>query len=109
MRIKFTPEALEYFKELSTVLYEEEYFGFEDSALKYVDTLVREIIENLPKKQKRIAPPYFEKYGEKLLFSTFRKNKNTQWYVFFNLYEDEEGFICLIRYISNNHLIAQYL
>ncbi|MDR2950955.1 MAG: hypothetical protein LBV71_17345 [Prevotella sp.] len=109
MKIKFTQEALGYFKELSTILYEEEYFGFEDSALRYVDTLVRDIIDKLPRKQKRIAPPYFEKYGDKLLFSTFRRNKNTQWYVFFNLYEDEVELIYLVRYISNNHLIAQYL
>jgi len=36
MRIIFLPETLKYFNDLSTILYEKEYFGFEESALSFV-------------------------------------------------------------------------
>lgn len=109
MNIQFLPEALEYFKELSTILYEKDYFGFEESAIEYVDSLLEDIKNTLPQRLKKPAPPYFERYGENMLYSTFRKNKATHWYVFYNVYKKDEEVIYLIRYISNNHMIAQYL
>lgn len=33
MRIIFLPEVLDYFNELSIILYEKDYFGFEEYAL----------------------------------------------------------------------------
>lgn len=42
-------------------------------------------------------------------YATFRKNKVTQWYVFFTKYQDEGGVVYMIRYITNNHVSAQYL
>ena len=33
----------------------------------------------------------------------------TQWYVFFTQYYAEGEIIYLVRYISNNHMIAKYL
>ena len=42
-------------------------------------------------------------------YASFRKNKETQWYVFFNTYRQDGEIIYLIRYISNNHVIAQFL
>lgn len=48
-------------------------------------------------------------YGKDLYYATFKKNKHTQWYVFFNVYEKKEETIYLVRYISNNHVISQYL
>lgn len=109
MKIQFLPEALEYFNELSTILYEKDYFGFEESAIEYVDSLLEDIKSTLPQRLKKPAPAYFDRYGKKMLYSTFRKNKATQWYVFFNVYQKDEEIIFLIRYISNNHMIAQYL
>lgn len=109
MKIEFIPEALEYFNELSTILYEKDYFGFRESALKYVDDLLEDIKTNLPVKLKKPAPSYFERYGKNMLYSTFRKNKATQWYVFFNVYQRDEETIFLIRYISNNHVAAEHL
>ena len=109
MRIIFLPEALNYINELSTILYEKNYFGFEETALEYVDDLMNDIKTTLPNRPKRLAPPYFERYGKKMFYVTFRKNKATQWYVFFNIYENKDELIYLVRYISNNHVVAQYL
>jgi hypothetical protein len=72
-------------------LYENGYFGFLESSEKYMEELVNDIITTLPNRQKRIAPPHFKKYGEKFFFSVFKKNRTTQWYAFFNLYEEKGG------------------
>lgn len=108
MKVIALPEVREYLMELINILYEKEYFGFEENAQKYVEELFLDIKTNLPQKLKKPAPPYFDRYGKKMLYSTFRKNKNTQWYVFFNVYQKDE-ITFVIRYISNNHVIAKYL
>lgn len=109
MKIVFLPETLDYFNELSTILYEKGYFGFEENALKYVDELLLDIRSTLYSRAKRTAPPYFDKYGKNMLYSSFKKNKTTEWFVFFNIYEEENEITLVIRFISNNHVIAQYL
>lgn len=48
-------------------------------------------------------------YGKKMLHSVFPKSKATQWYVFFNVYQESGETVLLIRYISNNHVISQFL
>ncbi|MDR2003935.1 MAG: hypothetical protein LBQ74_12960 [Prevotella sp.] len=105
MKIIYAANVREYLKEVSDILYEKEYFGFEDDAAEYIDTLTLDIDETLPNRQKKKATPYFNRYGKGLHYSVFKKNDNTQWYVFFN-YEDD---IYYIRYIGNNHTCAQYL
>lgn len=109
MKIIFLPEVLEYFNELSTILYEKDYFGFEEDALNYVDELLHDIEENLNTSVQRPAPSYFDKHGARMSYATFRRNKSTQWYVFFSKYRKEKEIIYLIRHISNNHVIAKYL
>ena len=107
MKIVTLPEVRKYLKELIQILYEKEYFGFEAYAQKYVEDLFHDILTNLPYKLKKPAPPYFKRYGTKMLYATFRKSRNTQWYVFFNIYRQNGETIYLIRYISNNHVDAQ--
>ena len=109
MRIEFLPEVVVYFNDLSTLLYEKNYFGFKENAKRYVEDLLEDIRHNLPTKIKKPAPSYFNKYGKHMCYATFRKNKTTQWYVFFNTYQDGDEIIYLIRYIGNNHVLAQYL
>ena len=87
MKVVFLPEVRIYFQELQDILFEKEYFGFEESAVQYVRDLVLDIEENLPTKVSKTAPPYFNRYGRNLRYATFRKNKNTQWYAFFNKYQ----------------------
>jgi len=105
MKVIFSPQVRTYFQELEDILFQEEYFGFEDSAIRYVRELFFEIRDSLPNKLKKPAPTYFNRYGKHLSYATFKKNDNTQWYVFFN-YEDD---IYLVRYIGNNHTCAQHI
>lgn len=109
MKVLFLPEVRMYFQELQDILFEKEYFGFEESAVQYVRDLIFDIEASLPERLSKIAPPYFDRYGKGMKYATFRKNKHTQWYVFFNKYRENGEVIYLVRYISNNHMIAQYL
>ncbi|NDV94040.1 hypothetical protein D0T84_03790 [Dysgonomonas sp. 521] len=105
MRVLLTKEVKLYFLELIELLYEKDYFGFEDAAFDYVNDLIRDITISLPRKLKKKAPSYFDKYGKELHYAVYKKNRNTQWYVFFQY----ENGIYLVRYIGNNHSISQYL
>ena len=109
MKITFLPETIDYFNELSTILYEKDYFGLEESAYKYVDDLLEDIRLLLPLHPKKIAPPYFDRYGKDMYYATFRKSKATQWYVFFSEYKNNGETVYLVKYISNNHVIAHLL
>lgn len=117
MKVVILPEVEEYLTDLGQILYENEYFGFEDDAIEYVTRLIFDIQKTLPIRQHNPAPKYFKKFvqnleqAEYLEYAVFRKNKRTSWYVFFTTYEDEitGDDIFLIRYIGNNHSVAQHL
>jgi len=109
MKIIVLPEVRQYLSELSWILYEKDYFSYYEMAEKYVDTLLDDIENTLPNRQKHTAPPYFQRYGKDLRYSIFRKSKHTQWYVFFNIYEENGELVYLVRYITNNHVVAKML
>jgi len=109
MKVLAIPKVLKYIESLVPVLYEQGYFSFEDSARKYVKDLYDDIQTNLPTKQHKPASKYFDKYGKNMEYAVFKKNKNTSWYVFFKKYRENKETIYLIRYIGNNHTVAQYL
>ena len=110
MRVIFLPEVHDYLDSLIPILYEKEYFGFEDAAVKYIDELVDDIMINLPVKLKKVAPKHFtDQFGKGLYYAAFRKNKRTQWYAFFIIYQMDGETYYQIRHIENNHTAAQYL
>jgi len=109
MSVLFLPEIRQYLNELSHILYEKNYFSYVDTAEKYVEELFDDIKKTLPNRLKRPSPPYFDRYGKRMHYAVFKKNKTTQWYVFFTIYEHQGEIIYLVRYISNNHVIAQHL
>ena len=109
MKVILLPEILEYLEDLVIILYEKEYFGFLETSSNYVSELLDDIETNLHTSQHKPAPKYFDKYGKGMYYAVFRKNKNTQWYVFFIPYKEKEEIIYLVRYIGNNHVLAQYL
>jgi len=109
MKVVVTPKVYEYLENLVIILYENEYFGHEDSARKYVDDLYNDIIMNLSICLKKRAPKYFDKYGKDMEYAVFKRNRQTHWYVFFKVYRKNGEEIYQIRYIGNNHTVAQYL
>ena len=110
MKVLFLPEIQEYFDKLEIILYEKGYFSYEDTAKKYVDELIDDIIANLPAKLKKQAPKYFtDLYGDGLYYAVFQKSKHTQWYVFFRMYFENGEQYYQVRFIANNHTVAQHL
>ncbi|MCL2414874.1 MAG: hypothetical protein FWC94_06450 [Bacteroidales bacterium] len=108
-RVIVLPEVRQYFKNLVPILYDLEYFSYLESSQKYVDELLDDIITNLPKHIHKPASAHFDRYGKNMDYAVFSKNKRTSWYVFFNSYEFENDVVYLIRYVGNNHTVAQYL
>jgi hypothetical protein len=109
MKVAALPEVQQYLESLKKILLEREYFGFEESAQRYVDDLFWDIKTTLPTRLSRPAPKHFDRYGKNMEYATFRKNKHTTWYAFFTTYRENGEEIYLVRYIANNHVIAQYL
>jgi len=109
MQVILLPEVLKYLENLSIILYEKEYFSFEETALKYVMELYEDIITNLSVHHSKLATKYFGKYGKDMEYAVFKKNKQTSWYVFFRVYRENGNEVYQVRYITNNHVIAQYL
>lgn len=109
MKVIALPEVRKYLKDLVYILYQKEYFGFEETATKYVEELLVNIEKYLPVQPSKPAPTYFDRYGKGMFYAMFKKNKNTQWYVFFTKYKNKGETVYLIRYIGNNHTISQHL
>ena len=109
MNVIFLKKVRKQFESLVPVLYEYGYFSFLEDAQKYVDELFDDITENLPNRSYRPAPPYFDKYGKNMKYAAFKKNRRTTWYVFFKTYNKDGETILLVRYIANNHTVAQHL
>ena len=108
MSVLAIPEVIDYLEELTAILYEKGYFGYLEYAHHYVDELIDDIKTNLPKKQKKPAPKHFQKYGAELKYAAFRKNRQTTWYVFFEVYREKEDVIYVIKHVENNHTAAQH-
>jgi len=116
MKVLSIPEVQTYIQKLICILYEKGYFSYEDDARMYVNDLYDDIKTSLPIREHRPAPEYFKNFvdpeqAEYLEYAVFKKNRRTSWYVFFTTYEDEENGedIFLVRYIANNHTVAQHL
>lgn len=109
IKVLFLPEVVDQFLELAEILFDSGYFSFKDSAIKYSEQLFRDIKNNLHRKVKNDAPPYFKRYGNELFYSLFPKNKHTTWYVFYSIHEVDDDTIYLVRYLGNNHVISNKL
>jgi hypothetical protein len=104
MKVFYLPEVELYFIELIELLYNKNYFSFPEQAISYVFKIQQYIENDIETVYKRKAPKSFEKYGKNMYYFVYKANANTSWYIFFQL-QDE---IYLIRYITNNHVSAQY-
>ena len=109
MIVLFSPVVQEYFYELENILYEKEYYSYDYEAIEYVDNLIFDIKNNLPSKQHKPAPPFYNKYGKDLYYAVFKKNRRTSYYAFFSKYSDHGQIVYLVCYIGNNHTDAQHL
>ncbi|GHT00858.1 hypothetical protein AGMMS49525_00130 [Bacteroidia bacterium] len=56
-QIIFAPVVKLYLEDLSVLLFEQGYFGFQESAQVYVDGIIDFMIENIGIRPGRVAPP----------------------------------------------------
>ena len=98
-----------YLEDLVHLLYQKEYFGFEEAARRYVVELFDDIKKNLPIRAHKPAPKYFDRYGKSMKYAVFKKNRHTCWYAFFKTYHSNGEKVYLVRYITNNHVAAHLL
>ena len=102
--IVYAKEVELFLDELLIILFEKEYFSFPNDAKSYVDRLIDYVEQNIGIIPERDAPPYFTRYAKNLKFITYRANKSTTWFVFYQ----QRTNIFLIRHITNNHVAAQH-
>ena len=102
--IIYAKEVELFLEELLIILFEKGYFGFPDSAKSYVDKIIDYVERNIGILPGRDAPSYFSRYAKNMKYITYRANKSTVWYVFYQ----QRVHIFLIRYITNNHVAAQH-
>ena len=69
MKIVILPEVVDYLLELSDILYDKGYFGFEEAAIKYTDELFEAIKTELPYQSPKIAPEWFKKFGDGMYYA----------------------------------------
>ena len=109
-KVLFTPEVELFLDDLSPTLYRLGYFSYYENADRYVTGLVNAIKADLPFKTHKFAPKYFDRYGFAMKYASFKKNRQTTWHVFFNIYlQDDLSETYVVKYIANNHVIAKYL
>ena len=103
--IHFSDFAIEYMNDLVTTLYNQEYFGFIESASDYMFKMRKFIEQKIHILQHHTAPKYFSKYQSGMQYIAYPANKRTTWYVFFK----QSGNRFLIYYITNNHYEGQFI
>ncbi len=100
--------VLDQLSESVQALVEKNYFSDEDYAVSYLTDIVRFFQLNIDHMVVRPAPAYFKKYcvmTNELKYVSYRKNRRTTWYAFFEEYDD---FVSIV-YLNNNHVIGHHL
>jgi len=104
-QIGFLPEVTDYLEELAKNLYEQNYFGSKDASKEYVGKIIDYVFNYIGILPDKKAPAQFNRYGKNMKYLSYRANKQTTWYVFFQ--KHDEYF--LVRYITNNYSASKYM
>ena len=100
--------VLDQLSESVQTLVEKNYFSDEDYAISYLVDVVRLFQLNIDHLVVRDAPASFKRYcviTDKVKYVSYRKNRNTTWYAFFEEYDDTISVV----YLNNNHIIGHLL
>ena len=93
----YSKSVQDYFDELIEILFEDDYFIYEENAINYVQKLVAFINKNIQSFPHRKTPQSLSKYGDFYIF--YNSNARTTWFIFFAVKEN----VYLIKHITNNH------
>lgn len=92
MKVIFLPQTIEYFKELTDILYYKDYFGFKESAKSYVDKLIDDIENTLSIRPSKISPAYFNRYGNNMRLPLLGQVKQLNGMCFTTFIERKESY-----------------
>ena len=109
MRVLFLPEVAEQFLKIAEILYDKGYMSFVDDAVAYSEELFRDIRYGIHLKVKRNVPEHLRVIYGSTYYSVFKKNRQTTWYVFYDIYTVGSEKTFLIRYLTNNHVVSHRL
>lgn len=104
IEIIFTPKIILYLDDLVRILYRKEYFGFIDSAEKYVSDIYDSVPEKLKGPIHKTTPKELKHLGSKYIF--YKANSRTVWYIFF---ENKNEKYLITGIINSNSEEAKYL
>lgn len=104
IEINSTPDVIRFLDDLVIKLYNEEYFGFIESAEKYVSDIYDAIPERIKKTTHKKTPNPIRYLGSNYVF--YRTNSRTTWYIFFEKRNDN---YLITRIINNNSEEAKEL
>ena len=96
-KVIFKDAVLEYFDDLVFALFEEEYFGFVESAEIYKDKIVEYVVSSISTFPYKKTPKSVEYLGLSYIF--YKTNSRTTWYVFFE--KKDQNY--LVTGILNNY------
>jgi len=103
-KVIFTDTVLQYFDNLVFNLFEEEYFGFPESAKDYVDKIVAFVLSSISDFPSKETPKPIKYLGANYIF--YKTNSRTTWYIFF---EKREKNYLVTAIINNNSIEVGYL
>lgn len=103
-KVIFKNTVLEYFDNLVYTLFQEEYFGFAESAQNYTDKIVYFIISSISSFPHKKTPKSLQYLGSNYIF--YKPNTKTTWYVFF---EKRDQNYLITGVMNNNSLEVKEL
>ena len=95
--IVYNPDFEKQIQKIVDVLFDEEYFGYIEFAIDYVNRIYDFIFQNINKPISKPTPKKFKKFGK--YYIKYKANNRTFWYIFF----DKKDNQYLVNYILNNH------
>ncbi len=96
-KVIYSSGTRKFLRNLIYILFENDYFGFQEDAKNYVDRITIFIEEKIAEFPSKETPEVLKKFGER--YVTYKANNRTTWYIFFS---QEEDFY-FIKFITNNH------
>jgi hypothetical protein len=87
-----------YLNHLVDILFEKEYFGFEENAVEYVQNLKDAAENKIRTENPKQTPLALLSYGA--FYVSYKSNKRTTWSIFFSRKNNR----ILVKYITNNHV-----
>jgi len=104
VKVYYSPKVEHFLNELVFILFNKDYFSYEENALQYRDNIVDFIERNISSFPAKEAPSELRSFGANYIF--FKANQRTTWYAF---YEKKDSIYFITDIINSHSPEAKYL